>query len=237
MTRSSTRASWVLPLLLAALLSACGGSDSTAGEPAIDSARSGTTHLTEAEMVRAVEVRPDDLPGKYGSTNRFGEAGDGVDGYVTLDMCGAAFASEDLRTARHQVAYSAPDGDSISTETVAYESRGAQQAMAELRDAIANCPKGFVRSNVAGQPIHKLAIKALPEEADWQEDTLAMRVTVTPENEPGMSGVLIFQRRGDLMTAVYVWAGPRTSPELAADVASLLSERLEAAAPVAGTAS
>lgn len=227
-----SRAQWVLSLMLVILLSGCGAEadDRTADEDVTtDNTVSEAGKRSDSEIAGAVEVRPDDLPSKYGSTDRFGEIGDLVDGYVTLDMCGADFPSEDLRTARHQVAYSARDGDSVSTETVAYESGGAQQAMRELRDAVANCPKGFVASNVAGQPASKARIDVLPVNADWQEDTLAMQMTWTARKQPSRSGVLIYQRRGDAFTAVYALAGPDRSAGLAARLASLMSTRITAA--------
>lgn len=240
MIRSRTRVSWVLSCLLAISLSACGvDSGDTAGETLTtsDSTQSETRTLSDAEIATAVEVTPEDLPDNYGSTNRFGELGDLVEGYVTMDLCGAAFASEDLRSARHQVGYSTPDGEAVSTETVAYEPGGAELAMSELRDAVAHCPKGFFVSNVGGQPAIKVRMKALATKADWQEDTLAMRITLTPQNEPSMSGALVYQRRGDMITAVYVWAGPEGSATLAARFASLLSVRLTAATATVGTAS
>lgn len=238
MHRSLKRAAWALPALLIVVLSGCGSdSDANVGEePTLELTGQGPAQPTVEEIVRAVEVGPDDLPDEFGA-EEFGERGDRVDGYVTLDMCGAAFPSEDLRTARHQVGYSAPDGDAISSETVAYELGGAEQAMGELRDAIVNCPTGFVGSSVAGQPRFKTQIGALPADADWQEDTLAIRVTLMPKNGPSFSGVSIYQRRGDVITAVYVWAGRERSAELAAPLASMLGVRLEAADPIAETAS
>lgn len=188
---------------------------------------------TDAEVTLAVEVRPEDLPRGFGTTNQFGEKGDLVDGYVTLDVCGGTFPSEALRTARHQVAFGARNGDSISTETVAYEPGGADQAMAELRSAIANCPRGFVNSSVEGQLDLKFRYEELPQEADWQDGAVAVRVTITPSNRNGRSfpGALIYQTRGDVMTAAYVFAGAEKSGKLAARIASLLSKRLETASP------
>jgi len=234
-----SRTAFALPALLAVVLAGCNSDsdDDDGAEPTPASQESETPiQPNDNEVVSAVEVTADDLPEAYGA-NLFGDSGDHVDGYVTLDMCGAIFPSEELRTARHQVGYSAPDGDSISSETVTYEPGGAEQAMGELRDAVSNCPKGFVGSTVAGQPKYKERIHELPVEPDWQEDTFAMRITITPRTGPSISGALIYQRRSDAITAVYVFAGPESSPELAAGVASLLSDRLEAAAPVSGTAS
>lgn len=234
----SWRNAFALPALLAVVLVGCNsdGDDDGGAGPTPSSAQSESPiQPTDAEVVSAVEVTAEDLPEGYGA-NKFGDRGDLVDGYVTLDLCGATFASEDLRTARHQVGYSGPDDDWISSETVTYGPGGAEQAMGELRDAVSNCPKGFVDSTVAGQPKVKQRIDELPVEPDWQEDTVAMRIAVTPETGPSSSGALIYQRRGDAITAVYVFAEPE-SAELAAGFASLLSDRLETAAPGSATTS
>jgi hypothetical protein len=239
MNRSSRRPAWALTVLLAVFLSGCSSDngDSDGATPTRDSQESETAlQPTDEEVVLAVELRPDDLPSGYGAEG-FGEHGNLVDGQVTMGMCGATFASEDLRTARHQVGYPGPDDEFISSETVRYEPGGAQQAMGELRDAVANCPKGFVRSDVAGEPPYKAKISQLPVDADWQDDTVALRITYTPKTGPSRSGALIYQRLDDTIAAVYVFAGAETSPGLAAGFASLVSDRLEAAAPVAGTAS
>ena len=234
MNGTSRRVAWAaLPALLTVLLSGCSSDngDKPGEGPIVDSQGSETAlQPAHDKLVRAVELRPEDLPGDYGANQM--EDGDLVEGEVTLDMCGATFPSEDLRTARHQVAYLGP-GDSISSETVTYEPGGAEQAMGELRDAVAQCPKGFIE----GPPTYKVKISPLPVESDWQADTIAMRVTFTPKEGRRWrsSGAAIYQRLDDAITAVYVFAGPETSAELAAGFASLLSERLEVA--VAGKAS
>lgn len=239
MDRYCQRLACTLTVLLAILVSGCSGDDGdgdgakpTVGDPGSETA----LQPTDDEVVQAVELRPDDLPDGYGEEG-FGEKGDLVDGYVTMGICGATFASEDLRTARHQVGYSGPNDEFISSETVNYEPGGAEQAMGELRDVVANCPTGFVRPNVAGQSPYKARIRQLPVESGWQDDTVAMRIAYTPKKGPSRSGVLIYQRLGDTISAVYVFAGVKRSPGLAAGFASLLSQRLEAAAPATGAAS
>jgi hypothetical protein len=237
--RSITLAAWMLPCLLAVLLSGCNGSNAgTAAQtqPTV-STPTHSARPSDHTLVHAVDLRPGDLPAKYGSKNVFGARGDRVVGYVTMDMCGAYFASEALRTARHQVGYVAPDHDSISSETVAYGSGGAARAMRELRHAIATCPKGSVGSSVAGQPSQKERIEQLPRKSGWQHDKVAIRLTVTPSQGSSETGALVYQRRGNLITAAYVWAGRQASAGLASRMASLLSGRLEAAVQSAGTTS
>lgn len=236
--RSCKHGATIVPILLALLVSACGGKgdDNTVPEATLNTATA-APQPTDGEIVRAVEVRPDELPNNYDTTNGFGSAGDRVEGQVTLDMCGASFPSEELRTARHQVGYQSSDGRYLSSETVSYQPGGAEQAMDELRTAVASCPKGFVGSNVAGQPALKQRFTEIPTQATWQEDTLALRFTWTPKAGKSSSGALIYQRRGNVLSGVYVWGGPDTSPGLASSFASLLSQRLEAAAPLVGTAS
>ena len=226
--RHRTRAAGILSLL-PILLSGCGGGDDApaAQEPRPTSTTSAPTYVAASDIVGAVEVSPEDLPSEYDSENRFGPSGDQVDGQVTLDMCGAEFTSEDFRLARHQVGYAAPHG-MASSETVAYQAGGADLAMIELRDAVASCPRGFVGSKVAAQPPSKMRLTELPPEPGWQEDSLALRIRLTPQGEEPVSGALIFQRRGDVLTAAYVFGEREASAALASRIASSLSAQLDA---------
>lgn len=227
----------IVPISLALTLSACGDNSDDNTVPVTPVVTpSAQPQLTDSEIVRAVEVRPDELPANYDTTNGFGYAGDVVEGQVTLDMCGANFPSEGLRTARHQVGYKSSAGGFISSETVTYEADGAAQAIGELRSAIASCPKGFVGSYVAGQSPRQQRFTEMPKQATWQEDSLALQFTFTRESGESLSGAMIYQRRGNVLSAVYVWDGPNTSAQLAASFATLLSQRLEAAMPVVAAA-
>jgi hypothetical protein len=220
----------VLVSLLSSVFAGCGADDKHIGvqEPSPTSTGSRAAPVPDSEIVGAVEVRPGDLPSEFGRENRYGPSGDQVEGQVTLDLCGAEFTSEDLRTARHQVGYGAPDG-AVSTETVAYDAEGADLAMTELRNAVASCPRGFFDSKVRGQPALQARFTQLPSEPDWEEDTLALRVRVTAKGEQPLSGAVIYQRRGNVLTAAYAWGEAETSAQLASRIASLLSARLDAA--------
>lgn len=229
-------------MLLAACFTGCGahGASSGAAESPTTStpnARPESAHHIEVAIVRSIDVGPGDLPREFGSKNTFGSRGNGVYGYVTMDMCGASFFSEILRTARHQVGYAAPNKDFVSTETVSYRDGGAAKAMSELRHAIRTCPTGYVHSTVAGVPPTKMRIERLPHQARWLPDTVAIAVTYSVRQRPSEYGVLIYQRQGNLITAAYVYAGRLASPRLASHVASLLAKRLKSVADKAGSTS
>jgi hypothetical protein len=99
----------------------------------------------ERAVLKAAEVGP-------GSISRQIPDGDVVQGQVTLDLCGATFATEKLRLARLQISFirNTGGGPFLSNEVVAYKRGGAPTAMKELRAAVANCPKGFVKSTIPG---------------------------------------------------------------------------------------
>ncbi|MFL5798110.1 MAG: hypothetical protein ACJ77A_09275 [Actinomycetota bacterium] len=62
----------------------------------------------------------------------------------TLDLCGATYRSESLRTDRIQVLYTDPGGHIfLSNEVVSYRSHGAEQAYRELRSLVGHCPTPY----------------------------------------------------------------------------------------------
>src|SRR5262249_37172160 len=61
-------------------------------------------------------------------------------GEPTLDLCGAAYSSETLRTGRLQVRYTRPGKSvAVSTEVVTYAGAGAQQALEEVASVAKAC--------------------------------------------------------------------------------------------------
>jgi hypothetical protein len=191
------------------------------------SARPESHHRLEVQVVRSIDVGPGDLPSEFGSKNTLANTGNLVIGEVTMNVCGADFFSEVLRTARHQVGY-ASDKEYVSTETVSYRDGGASMAMRELRRAIRTCPAGYVDRAMAGVPPMRQQVEPLPHPARWLPDTVAFAVTDRVKGLPDPHWALIYQHRGNLVTAAYVYAGS-AFPGLATHVASLLASRLEAA--------
>ncbi len=233
----------------AALLAGCGADADAAGSSTPAPDRSPTAPATTPSeapvdpdaLVRPVEVRRADLPEGYGA-DQF-QRGDEVEGQVSLDLCAATFPSEQLRTARHQVRYALegldPSGSDdlsdsawVSTETVAYRPGGAEQAMQELRDAVASCPSGYVPSVIANVPDLRTTITPMRPAAGWQADHLAVVNTIEFRTGESLRLALVYQRRGDVLAMVYVPAGVRGRGEgLARRTATLLSERLATALP------
>lgn len=166
-----------------------------------------------------------DLPEGFGP-NQMRE-GDQVDGQVTLDLCSAHFASEELRLARHQVAFALDDAHAVSNEVVAYQPAGVEQALEELRSAIQHCPRGFVPSTVAGAPDYRYDVETLPEQAGAQPGTLAIRVRVTAKGGKTETYTEIFQPHGQLMSILY-FRDLETADRLQGTLTALLSSRLAA---------
>jgi hypothetical protein len=76
--------------------------------------------------------------------------GHGVVGFVTLDMCGFTFRSENLRVDRLQVNYVRRGAPMVSNELVTYGPGGAEQALREVTNAVSHCPPGPVSSRIQG---------------------------------------------------------------------------------------
>ena len=141
--------------------------------------------------------------------------GDRVEGEVTLNMCDAAYPSEALRIARRQVAVT--DGQQrlvLSTEAVAYQSPAATaQAFTELRDAQANCPKGFV-TQPSGESI-RIIFGPTPDR-DWPgvpnvERLVFDYIIMNQQGDVGRAA-LAFLRRGRILLGVYVYFQADAAP-------------------------
>jgi hypothetical protein len=183
--------------------------------------------------VRAIGVTKQNLPAAYRTRNEMHQ-GNTVVGQVTLDICAGTFASESLRTARHQVLYGAKDKkSSVSTETVAYRPGGAAQAMRELHQALSTCPDGWVRSSTKGSPAVKEQYATLFPHRNWEPGTLAIRFTERTRSGKSAAGVLIYQRHDNILSAIYViGVGDTLKPVLipvASHCAAMLARELNAA--------
>ena len=229
---------WPGMLVCAVLLSSgCGGSDaaSESSSPHTSPASTPSTSpspslptptdvaLPPNAAVRRVALTRADLPAGFGP-NQMRE-GDEVDGQVTLDLCSADFPSEELRLARHQVAFDVDHSHGVSNEVVAYEPGGVEQALGELRAAIRRCPRGFVPSHVAGVPDSKYDIEPLATQAGWQPGTLAFRVRVTARAGSTETYTEVFQPHGRLLSILY-FHDLRTANQLLSTLATLLSTHL-----------
>lgn len=212
------------------------GSSSSSSQAAAPQSTSSTpsaesTGLSPA-LASKLAVSAQQLGSKW--TGRTMAGGDLVQGQVTMDMCGAKFPSESLRTARHQVILSsASTGKKFSNEVVLYQPGGAQQARTELLKAIATCPSGPVEGPLQGEGMLTFKINPLSSNSHWLPGTVAVHALVKNSSGQSEDEVLIYQFRGDAMSAIYGSAtnGQPDSSELqaAADAAALLQSSVPAA--------
>jgi hypothetical protein len=145
---------------------------------------------------------------------------------ATNDICAKEWESNDFRVARHQDFFW-KDADVadlvVSTEVVAYEPGKAKAALDEIKTAVDDCESwkhdqgemDKVASTEApkGALAGSFAWKAVDERKDGKYNYLAT-----------------YQVKGDLLTAVYVWADDSSdAKDIAGEVAKKAAERLEKA--------
>lgn len=179
-------------------------------------------------ILSAVGLRESDAA----SDAQFGvlDHGDEVTGQVSLDLCAADYPSEGQRQARHQVAISqASAGTWVSTESLLYSSESAaEQAMAELADAVDNCSsstggllpqpgdKEVGYQQAGGQQVLfptaddqglKWSFEPAPD-ADWPQTRgivrQAYQFEVSDQFGDSYSYQSTYLRRGRLLVAAYV---------------------------------
>jgi hypothetical protein len=154
----------------------------------------------ERAVLRAAQVGP-------GSITREIPGGRAVAGQVTLDVCGYRFRSEKLRVARIQLSWISNTGGPpfLSNEVVAYKPGGAAQALKELRQAVAACPKGFVKSRVSGAGMIKNKFNRIKGRG-FLPGTVGLIDHIT-EKAKGKTlrfdSLLVYQVRGNVLSAVY----------------------------------
>lgn len=159
--------------------------------------------VSDKDLVQQLVVPPEKLVS--GWEMQLTQGGDGLR-VNTLDLCGAPYPSEALRTARRQVQYG-PDTDdlSISNEIVTYKTGGAVQALKEVQQAVATCPGGEVqeRDLRGGMAIYHVQ-KLLVTGSKWLPGTLAYYVEIDhPDDGTTFTECEIFQSRANVVDIVY----------------------------------
>jgi hypothetical protein len=142
--------------------------------------------------------------------------GRGVEGTVTLNLCGIDNPSETLRTARRQYDYlkvAATLG--LSNEVVVYRPGGAAQAMREVLAHATTCPSRPMPSGVKGVPPLRSQITRL-EVSGLLKGYVAVRVRTTGVvNGKRVDQVTyaVYQRLGNVFSGVYSF-GPASQAQL-----------------------
>jgi hypothetical protein len=140
--------------------------------------------------------------------------GRGVNGTVTMNLCGTDYPSEGLRAGRLQVNYlknAKSNTLGLSNEVVAYKTGGAAQAMREVIAHAVSCPAKPLPSGVPGVPPLKYEITMLTAPG-LLKGYLAVRVrTVGTVNGKHVDQIsyAVYQRHGNVLSGVYSF-GPDT---------------------------
>jgi hypothetical protein len=154
--------------------------------------------------------------------------GHGVARFVTLSMCGFAFPSEKLRTDRLQVDYvRAGTPVTLSNEVVIYRAGGAAQAMREVTGAVAQCPPGPVETGIQGLGPLTYKLTRL-RSAGLLPGYEAFRAHVKGKSQGKPfedTAIIIYQRRGNVLSAVYGYRGKLASRTKTAFVAAKASAK------------
>jgi hypothetical protein len=154
--------------------------------------------------------------------------GHGVARFVTLSMCGFAFPSERLRTDRLQVDYvRAGAAVTLSNEVVIYRPGGAAQAIREVAGAVAQCPLGPVQTGVQGLgPLTYELSRLRP--TGLLPGYVAFRAHVKGKSQGKAfedTAIIVYQRRGNVLSVVYCYGGTLASRTTIAFVAARASAK------------
>jgi hypothetical protein len=155
--------------------------------------------------------------------------GVGVNGTVTLDLCGrAGYPSERLRATRLQVNYAAQDKPlGLSNEVVTYKPGGAAEAMREVSRHADNCPARPISTGDAGLPPLRFTITRVTDSKLLKgyvavkirvRGTVKVRVRVKGKiqlqsRKVDQISYAVYQRRGDVLSGTYSY-GPNSPAQL-----------------------
>jgi hypothetical protein len=182
--------------------------------------------VSDQDLVQALVIPPEKLNPDW--SMKLTDGGDGLS-VNTLDLCGAPYPSDALRTARRQVQYG-PDTDDmgVSNEIVTYRPGGAAQALKEVQQAVATCPGGKVQEKDmhGGMAIYHVQ-KLLITGPKWLPGTQAYYVEIDHLDGSTTTECEIFQSRANVVDIVYgAMDGQQVSSEtltLANEAAAALS--------------
>jgi hypothetical protein len=129
-----------------------------------------------------------------------------VAGETTLDFCDQTYSSEKLRTARLQVAYTAKHTNiELSNEVVSYQAGGAQQALAEMRQAARSCANGPVPHPPAGvrNAVRHTQLLTDPHLLPGAVAILETDSAIVKGKQRTEQTIAVFQVRGNVLSGVY----------------------------------
>ena len=180
------------------------------------------------ETLRQVVLRPAQVGRGY--VLEVVRGGREVKGEVTLDLCGFRYSSESRRSARLQVAYIRRGTTlALSNEVVSYRRGGAALAMGEVAGAIRGCPRGEIKSPVRGVPPLRYRVARLSTAGKGLlPGAIALRMTASGTvngKKLVVTSFGVYQRRGNILSGIYVYGGSVASRRSIAFSAAAASAR------------
>lgn len=138
----------------------------------------------------------------------------------TLDLCGTKnYASEQLRTARIQVNYLKQRAKlGISNEVVQYKKGGAAQALREVVQHAATCPHHKIDPGENNLPPLLFTLTRI-KDSKLLKGYVAVKIRVTGRFKGKAvddTSFAVYQRFGDVLSGIYSFGPPKSSPTLIA---------------------
>jgi hypothetical protein len=139
--------------------------------------------------------------------------GNSIIGEATLDLCGASYPSEILRTGRLQVRY-AHTGNSltVSNEVVTYVPGGAKEALKEVNEVATVCAKKPAVLKQAGvTETYKVSFLKDPR---VPAGAVAVRIEIEVskgKKHTTQTGVAVYQIKGNTLSGLYTFVAKGTT--------------------------
>ncbi|HEX4518520.1 MAG TPA: hypothetical protein VH063_02960 [Gaiellaceae bacterium] len=139
--------------------------------------------------------------------------GNSIIGEATLDLCGASYPSEVLRTGRLQVRYThSGAGVTVSNEVVTYVPGGAAVAMNEVTAVAKACAKKPAVLKQGG--ITETYKVALLKGAHVPQGAIAVRIQIVVtkgKKHTSQTGVAVYQVHGNTLSGLYTFVAKGTT--------------------------
>ncbi len=133
--------------------------------------------------------------------------GNSIIGEATLDLCGASYPSEILRTGRLQVRYAhSGKGLTVSNEVVTYVPGGATEALKEVTEVANACAKTPAVLKQSG--VTETYKVSLLKDARVPAGAIAVRIEIEVakgKKHTTQTGVAVYQVKGNTLSGLYTF--------------------------------
>ena len=169
----------------------------------------------------AVALVPGDLPAGFAvQSDRYGRQ---LDDSPNRDVCGRALAGDAHRLSARQLVLTG-NGRRVTGEVASYERGGAADVLRQLRGSVTECPRGPGPDLQRG--VQNLERRYTVAATHAGPSSLAVLVTVTDMAGHRRRSEVVYQRRGEVLSALTVDPVDGDGDELLRRTASVLGARL-----------